>query len=93
MLCSQALGAYIRLSSPRLSVNGDFLLYLLLRTLQDVTSEHSQHSSINSIEACIVAIKEAAPVEFSSLKYDLKDLKCNSTMESIIQRCWCDVAL
>lgn len=62
------------LSTTRLGKNGDKILFLLLRTCQDLTSEENTNDQLSIIRDCVIMLKLSAPNQFEEL-IDLRELQ------------------
>lgn len=83
----QALKIFTQLSAPRIPENGDFFLYLLLRTSYDLSLSEAPDTTGNDvvlIKECLQLIQEAAPQEFSNIKEELLETESNMFMKSVL---------
>ncbi|KAK3913400.1 TELO2-interacting protein 2 [Frankliniella fusca] len=82
----QAINSFLKLSAVRIHANGDGVLFLLLRTLQDVSTEDEHLSPVipELIRDNIILIKKFAPTEFASVQEELNRVPGNSFMKKCL---------
>lgn len=68
------------MSSPRLEHNGNAIMFLLLRTCQDLSNEDLTEFSL--IKECLNYIQSEAPEDFQMVKMDLMD--CTETLSNMV---------
>lgn len=79
----EAMRTYLSLSTPRLIENGDSIMYMLLRTCQDLSSEGSTRYEVEVLKDCARIIRLSVPDKFRDTIEDLKNLSCNGTLHEI----------
>ncbi|XP_026282529.1 TELO2-interacting protein 2-like [Frankliniella occidentalis] len=84
----QALQSFLNLTALRINKNGDAILFLLLRALQDISTEINEKSVQpiipELIKENIILIKKLAPAEFKSVQEELSQLSANSYMKNFL---------
>ncbi|XP_034235425.1 TELO2-interacting protein 2-like [Thrips palmi] len=80
----EAMRTYICLSSPRMSQNGDNILFLLLRTCQDISEDNTTSDELHLVKNCVSMMRLSAPKDFQNVLLELQNLSCTEKMHEQI---------